>query len=343
MAEETGLIVPLGTWVLKEACRQIKAWQNEGLPVTHVAVNLSARQFRGGDLPKLIRQILEETGLDSQWLTLELTESMVMDDPEQAIAIMTDLKRLGVHLSLDDFGTGYSSLAYLSRFPINSLKIDQSFVRRIVTDPGSAMIATSIIALAHRMRLRVVAEGVETEAQLGYLRRNGCDEIQGYLFSKPVTAEGVVELFRQGKSLLLQEETSDVSTLLIVHNEPGVLSALRILLLDEGYRILAAKTAHEGLELLAQSAVQVIVTDQRMQGMTGAEFLGLAKALYPNTVRLLLSGYVDLPTVTKSVNEGVLHKILAKPWDDDHFRDQIRDAFVYYDTDIKPRLDFPIP
>jgi diguanylate cyclase (GGDEF)-like protein/PAS domain S-box-containing protein len=339
LAEETGLIVPLGTWVLKEACRQNKAWQDEGRFSMRVAVNISARQFRNGDLSQLIQQILEETRLDPQWLEVELTESMIMNDPDQAVSIMTDLKRIGIHLSLDDFGTGYSSLAYLSRFPIDSLKIDKSFVNSLVTDPGSAMIATSIIALAHRMRLGVVAEGVETESQLGYLRRNGCDEMQGYYFSKPVSGLEIAELLRHGKRLELKEDTSDAPTLLIVDDEPGILSALRRLLLDEGYRVLTTESARGGLELLAQNAVQVIITDQRMQGMCGTEFLGQVKALYPNTVRLILSGYADLPTVTQSVNEGALYKFLVKPWDDDQLRDQIRDAFAFYETNIKPRRD----
>ena len=337
LSEETGLIIPLGNWVLKEACRQNKAWQDKGLPTLRVAVNLSARQFQKVELPKLIRQVLEETGLNPQWLELELTESMVMDDPGEAVNLMTDLKGIGVHLSLDDFGTGYSSLSYLSRFPIDSLKIDRSFINEIVTEPDSAMIATSIIALAHRMRLRVVAEGVETEAQLGYLRQNDCDEMQGFYFSKPVPAEEFATLLRQGKSLPLWEETSETPTLLVVDDESGVLSAIRRLLQDEGYRVLTAGSGREGLELLAQHAVQVIITDQRMPEMCGTEFLSRVKTLHPNTVRMVLSGYADLPTVTASVNEGALYKFLAKPWDDNHLREQIREAFNYYRTNIKPR------
>jgi CheY-like chemotaxis protein len=262
---------------------------------------------------------------------------MVMDDPVQAVSLMADLKRIGVHLSLDDFGTGYSSLAYLSRFPIDSLKIDRSFISGIVTDPDSATIATSIIALAHRMRLRVVAEGVETEAQLGYLRQNGCDEMQGFFFSKAVPAGELAALLREGKALPPVEETSDAPTLLIVDDEPSILSALRRLLFEDGYRILTAGSARDGLEILARNAVQVIITDQRMPEMCGTEFLGRVKALHPNTVRMVLSGYADLATVTESVNEGALYKFLSKPWNDDQLREQIREAFVFYETNIKPR------
>jgi len=198
LAEETGLIVALGAWVLEEACRQMQVWQAEGLQGLSVAVNLSARQFRTGDLPQLVREILQKTALDPCWLELEMTESMVMDNPAKAISIMEELKQIGARLSLDDFGTGYSSFASLCRFPIDHLKIDRSFVIDLVTNPNSAMIATSIIAIAHRMRLRVIAEGVETEAQLDYLREYGCDEVQGYFFSPPLTADAFATLLRQG-------------------------------------------------------------------------------------------------------------------------------------------------
>jgi diguanylate cyclase (GGDEF)-like protein/PAS domain S-box-containing protein len=339
LAEETGLIVPLGAWVLKEACRQNRAWQAEGLPALRVAVNLSARQFHQGDLPNLIRETLVETGLDPQWLELELTESMVMGDPTQTVSLMAELKRLGVHLALDDFGTGYSSLAYLSRFTIDCLKIDRSFVKGIVADPGSATIATAIIALAHRMRLRVVAEGVETEAQLGYLRKYGCDEMQGFLFSRPLPAEEFSSLIRQGRSLSSATTASpgEERTLLIVDDEPNILSALRRALDNEGYRILTASGAQEGLDLLARHNVQVILADYLMPQMSGTEFLGRVKSLHPDTVRIVLSGFADLDAVTRSVNEGALFKFLGKPWDDDMLRANILEAFNYYDAIIRPR------
>jgi len=198
LAEETGLIVPLGTWVLEEACRQIQAWQTEGLSGLSVAVNLSARQFRKGDLSLIVREILQKTALDPRWLELEMTESMVMDNPAKAISLMEGLKSIGASLSLDDFGTGYSSFASLSRFPIDHLKIDRSFITDIVTNPNSAMIATSIIAMAHHMRLSVIAEGVETEAQLSYLQKHGCDEVQGYFFSPPLPADEFAAMLRTG-------------------------------------------------------------------------------------------------------------------------------------------------
>lgn len=336
MAEKSGLIVPLGAWVIHRACAQIRQWRDAGLEKLGVAVNVSARQFQSGKLEDLVSAALRDQGLEPQCLMLELTESMLMDDPEEAVSRLTALRQTGVQISLDDFGTGYSSLGYLGRFPIDQLKIDRSFITDIVTDPKSATIATSIIALAHRMRLRVVAEGVETEAQLGYLRQHGCDEMQGYFFSKPLPPEAFAELLRQGIALPAPPATADQPTLLLVDDEPNILMALRRLLVDEGYRVLTAGSGRAGLEILAQNTVQVIITDQRMPEMSGTEFLRRVKTLHPNTVRLILSGYADLPTVTESVNAGALYKFLVKPWDNDHLCEQIRDAFSFFETNIKP-------
>ncbi len=201
LAEETGLIVPIGAWVLRTACAQNKAWQRAGFNDLRIAVNLSARQFAKQDLVKSIASVLEETGLDPACLEIELTESLVMTDVERAIGILRDLKELGVKLSIDDFGTGYSSLSYLKRFPIDVLKIDQSFVRDMTLDPDDAAIVTLIISLAHSLRLQVIAEGVETEEQLAYLWQHGCDQMQGYCFSRPVPAADFELMLRQGKKL----------------------------------------------------------------------------------------------------------------------------------------------
>lgn len=336
-AEKNGLIEGIGAWVIRDACRQMRAWREEGLADIKVAVNVSARQFRGGGLEEVIVKALAHYGVEPRHLMLELTESMFMEKPEDAVARMTALKRIGVCLSLDDFGTGYSCLAYLSRFPIDQMKIDRSFVNGIVTDPGAATIATSVIALAHQMRLGVVAEGVETEAQAGYLRQNGCDEIQGYLFSKPVPAGEFAELVRQGKTLPAPEASRQSRTLLIVDDELDTLAALQRVLADEGYRVLTAASAREGFELLAKNPVQVILSDQRMPGMSGTEFLSCVKALYPDTVRMVLTGYVELETVVQAVNEGAIYKFFGKPWDEEQLRGQIRDAFLYHEGVIKPR------
>jgi len=196
LAEETGLIVPIGEWVLRTSCRQNKLWQNAGLPHLPISVNLSARQLQKRELCRIIEETLQETGLEPRYLELELVESMVTRDVEGAAAIMKELKGLGVQLAMDDFGTGYSSLSYLKRFPFDRLKIDLSFVRDIITDPESAAIARAIIAMAHNLNLRAIAEGVEKRGQLEYLQQHGCDEIQGFYVSRPLTASDLEALFR---------------------------------------------------------------------------------------------------------------------------------------------------
>ncbi|MYN08631.1 EAL domain-containing protein [Pseudoduganella aquatica] len=188
VAEETGLIIPLGDWVLRAACAQQAAWRDAGLGDLRMAVNLSARQFKQQDLAQSVVQALHDTGCAAGRLELEITESVLMEHPDAATLVMEQLSDMGVKLSIDDFGSGYSSLAYLKRFPIHSLKIDRSFVHDISCDEDDAAIASAIIALAHSMKLNVIAEGVETGQQLAFLRREGCDHVQGYYFSRPLPA-----------------------------------------------------------------------------------------------------------------------------------------------------------
>jgi EAL domain-containing protein (putative c-di-GMP-specific phosphodiesterase class I) len=187
IAEETGLIVDIGAWVLTEGCRQARQWLDAGFAI-RMSINLSARQLRSDNLLPLIEQTLAEYRLPSRALELEITESALMERPDQAVSILKAIKALGVALALDDFGTGYSSLSYLKRFPIDRLKIDRSFVRDIETDPNDRAIALSTIALAHSLGLEVTAEGVEEAAQRDFLRQHGCDDAQGWFYSKAVPA-----------------------------------------------------------------------------------------------------------------------------------------------------------
>jgi diguanylate cyclase (GGDEF)-like protein len=191
LAEETGLIGPIGDWTLRAACRQNKAWQESGLPPIVVSVNVSARQFQEKDWVERVAAALAESGLEARYLELELTESLIMQDVQQAVETMHRLEKLGVHLAIDDFGTGYSSLSSLKRFPVGRLKIDRSFVQDLPDDGDDAAIARAVISLAHTLQLRVIAEGVETREQVDFLRDAGCDEIQGYYLSRPIDARAL--------------------------------------------------------------------------------------------------------------------------------------------------------
>jgi diguanylate cyclase (GGDEF)-like protein len=210
--EETGLIVPVGDWLLREACARNKAWHDEGFSPLRVAVNLSPRQFHQHDLCGSVRMALEATGLDPGFLELEVTESLLMLEPEQAADILRHIQELGVtRVDVDDFGTGYSSLSYLKRFPITAVKIDQSFVRDIPDDEGDAAIAVAVIAMAHSLKLTVIAEGVENDRQLEFLRRRGCDEIQGFYFSRPLPASEFGSLLREHRTLQLEGSPADAA------------------------------------------------------------------------------------------------------------------------------------
>jgi EAL domain-containing protein (putative c-di-GMP-specific phosphodiesterase class I) len=194
VAEEIDLINPLGEWVLHNACRQIQSWRAAGLPTPKIAVNVSARQLHEANFEKTVRRILEECDIPGSNIVLEITESALVQDPDKTTAILKSLRHIGVGISIDDFGTGYSSLAYLRRFPLDELKIDRSFL--IEANEGSTTIASAIIALGHSLQLRVVAEGVEHERQLEFLRAQNCDEYQGYYFSKPIPPDAFAALLR---------------------------------------------------------------------------------------------------------------------------------------------------
>jgi diguanylate cyclase len=211
VAEECGLIGQISAWVLGEACRQTRAWQLAGLPSLRVGVNLSASEFRHGSLVKTIRRALQEAALEPEFLEIELTESVVMSNPEESIAILEQLSSMGVLVSVDDFGTGYSSMSYLRRLPIDKLKIDRAFINEITAQPDDASIVQAIVSLAHSLRLKVVAEGVETAGQLEFLKSLGCDQYQGYFFSRPLSSAAFEELIRAQKAAAVSFTDEDAA------------------------------------------------------------------------------------------------------------------------------------
>lgn len=327
LAEETGLIDRIGAWVLKESCRQNKAWIDAGYPLLPVAINVSARQFRQTDLVALVRAALAESGLPGDGLELEITESAFLDDIDAVVETLDRIKALGVHLALDDFGTGYSSLSHLSRLPFDKIKIDQGFVRDIVSNPVNAAIVNATIAMGRSLDMTVLAEGVENDPQLELLRRQRCEAMQGWLFSKALPAQEMTALLAAGAAQKVGAGETAEDTLLLVDDEPNILSALKRLLRRENYRVLTAPSPAAAFDLLARHPVQVVVSDQRMPEMPGTEFLARVKRLYPHTVRIVLSGYTDLASLTEAINRGAIYRYLLKPWNDDDLRAHLREAF----------------
>jgi len=328
VAEHAGLMTSIGRWVLREVCAQTVRWRRAGLPPLRVALNLSPVQFQLGDLAHTIRQALADTGAEPTALALELTESALQHGGERVVAMLKALRNDGIQVVLDDFGTGASSLSSLRRLAIDLVKVDRSFVRELTHAPESASVTRSVIQLAHALHLPVLAEGVETEGQLQMLRDDGCDQIQGYLFSPPLDADGLAELLRSRRTLPVPARPERRRTLLLVDDEAPIISALKRLFRRDGYQLLTANSGAEALELLASHPVDVIVSDQRMPGMTGVDFLRRTKALHPDTIRMTLSGFADLQSIIDAVNEGAVYKFLMKPWDDNRLREHVAQAFA---------------
>ena len=331
IAEELGLIVDLGRWVFDEACRQARAWLDAGRDDFTIAVNVSALQLRSAGFIDEAREAIVGRGLPPEMIAVELTESAIMEQIDRMSESLLALKKLGLSIALDDFGVGYSSLHYLKRLPVDKLKIDQSFVREITVNHGDAAIVRAIVAMGHQLNMRVMAEGVETAAQFGFLRRNHCDEIQGYFFGKALPPREAEALLRQRYvDIESFAATPQAQTLLLLDDDEHIIAALMRLLRREGYRIFSANNARDAFAILGREEVHVVISDQRMPDVSGTNFLNRVKDLYPETVRMVLSGYTDLHSVTDAINRGAIYKFLTKPWDDDELRLQIRDAFRTY-------------
>ncbi|MAD74734.1 MAG: hypothetical protein CML20_08085 [Rheinheimera sp.] len=332
LAENTGDIVALSNWVVATASKYNQSLIERGIASVVMAVNISSIQFSRSNFVEHLQQTISQNGLEARWFEIELTESLLFENTEQVILKLQQLRQLGVQISIDDFGTGYSSLNYLKRLPIDKLKIDQSFIKDIVSDKYDAAISKAIIALAHHLDIKVIAEGVENEAQAVLLRKSFCDEYQGFYFGKPMPPK-LLEQYLQNyqKNRMFRPMPVDYAkTILLVDDEENILHALMRVLRREGYQILTCTSASRAFEILALNKVQVIVSDQRMPGMNGTEFLSQVKDMYPNTIRMVLSGYTDLRTVTEAINKGAIYKFMTKPWHDDEIKHEIKEAFTQY-------------
>lgn len=328
MAESTGQIVVLSEWVLQNACKTAKRLQEQGMGSYPVAVNVSPLHFQRAGFVAFVQRTLAETGLEPAMLELEVTEGLLLHHIDQAIDMLQQLKNLGISIAIDDFGTGFSSLNYLKKLPIDKVKIDKSFVDEVISDNRDAAIAQSIIVMAHNLGLKVVAEGVETPSQQAFLRKHNCDELQGYLFARPMPYREYLAWAGSHQSVGFgNSDEEHKPTLLLLDDEANILRALVRVLRRDGYHILTADSANRAFELLAEHPVQVIISDQRMPDMTGTEFLRRVKDIYPDTIRMVLSGYTDLKSVTEAINRGAIYKFMTKPWSDHELRETVAGAF----------------
>lgn len=327
LAEENGLIVRLGDWVLDEACRQIRAWCDSGQAPRRTAVNVSAVQLSRGRLVDSVKSALERSGIAPQQLELEITESFVMANEEEAFHSLAEIKALGVRLSIDDFGTGYSSLARLQRLQVHKLKIDMSFVRDMTTNSGNASIVKSIIALGHGLGLEVIAEGVETAAHADRLRALRCDAAQGYWFSRPLVAADVSAFIADHQDSRTLAEPEAQCALLIVNRDSSALSAIRRALRRENRRTLTAGSGEEAWALLAKHQIGVVIADQHTLGPGGGDLLPQLRQAYPDVVCIALTAIEDEDAAREAIERGDIFRSLAKPWSDTELLQVVRDAF----------------
>ena len=344
LAEDTGQIIPLSEWVLATACQTARKLIDQGYQNGVMAVNISPVQFQRSNFVETVQAALELAGLAPDRLELEITETVLLDNAERAIFTLHALKSLGVRIAIDDFGTGFSSLNYLKRLPVDKVKIDRSFVQEVISDRNDAAITQGIISMAHHLKLKVIAEGVETEPQFAFLKKSHCDEFQGFYFAKPMPLAKLDVFLRQQDELHSNPpspgsvDDANKQTLLLLDDEENILRALARVLRRDGYNILTANRAQDAFALLAKHDVQVILSDQRMPEMNGTEFLSRVKDLYPDTIRIVLSGYTDLKSVTDAINQGAIYKFLTKPWNDEQLRATIAQAFQHYNL-AKPTDD----
>lgn len=332
LAEQTGQIIELGKWALETACRETVQLHARGFRNCTVAVNVSPVQLRKAGFRDTVEQVLKSTGLPPGNLELEIVESAVLYDADLVVGTLNAVREMGVKVSIDDFGTGFSSLSYIKLLPADKIKIDRSFITDVIKNRSDAAITQGVISMGHHLSMSVVAEGVETEAHAAFLKKHECDLLQGYVYARPMPYEELVEYLNAHKP---EHEAAKVpdsreKTLLLLDDEENIIRSLKRVLRRDGYRILSTTSISEAFDLLAENDVQVIISDQRMPEMSGTEFLSQVKAIHPETVRIVLSGYTDLKSVTDAINEGSIYKFLTKPWDDKQIRQHIQQAFLYY-------------
>lgn len=328
LVETTDLVHPVGRWVLHAVLRQMRSWSAAALPLLPVSINIAGPQFVSGTLPEEIAAALSEAGIAPALLQIELLESLLLNDPEQARRQLTAIRELGVTVALDDFGTGYSSLGYLSGFPIDFLKIDRGFINRLTEDPGNLAIVRATIAMAHGLGMRAVAEGVETDAQLTLLHRLGCDLVQGYYTGRPMSADAFAHLIAADPRTVLPPALIKLTTqgVLIVEDDPTQRQLLVAQLANQGVDVFAVECAEAAGEVLAAEQIHLLIADYGLPGMDGITLLQQTREQYPEIVRIMLSAASDADIPAAAINRGGVFRYLTKPCRTADLRDTVREG-----------------
>jgi PAS domain S-box-containing protein len=334
VVEDCGMAGVVTRWVLEQSVRQLRAWEDLGHHGLQMAVNAPPSVFETPDISDFLLQLLSQHEIAGNQIELELTERTLTDANPSVIARLQALRRHGISVAIDDFGTGYSNLSYLTRLPLDCLKIDLSFVHGAVTNPSDAMVARMTCELARALRLRIVVEGIETEGQLQFFTNLRCELAQGYFFARPMEATDANAMLAEGRNFAQpasQKASTSQRHLLLLDDEPNILRSLRRVFRGQPWTVHTAVAPEEALELLARHPVGVVMSDQRMPLMRGTDFLARVKQLYPDTVRIVLSGYTELQSVTEAINEGAIYKFLTKPWNDVQINEEIEQAFRQFE------------
>ncbi|WP_421863711.1 EAL domain-containing protein [Motiliproteus sp.] len=336
LAERNRAIIAIGRWVIEQAIADAASWQRQAGPIA-IAFNMSAIQLFDQQLLPTITGALERHQFPPKLVVVELTESVLIEQPEFALSVLEQLIAAGLRVSIDDFGTGYSSMSYLRDFPVHELKIDRSLIHNVASNPAGAVIVNTILSLGKNLDLEIVAEGVEQASEAAYLGTKGCDLLQGYLFSKPLPNPEFMERIDQLNAPKPEQQRATEAGVLFLDDEPNILRAIKRELHREPYPCYLSQSAEEAFELLAEHPISVVVSDQRMPNLRGTEFLARVHKLYPHIIRIMLSGYTDSESVIEAINTGVVSQFLTKPWDGEILKRTLNDARRRYNLESENR------
>ncbi|HMC14548.1 MAG TPA: EAL domain-containing protein [Albitalea sp.] len=339
VVEGCGMAGVVTRWVLEQSVLQLRAWENLGHHGLQMAINAPPSVFEDDEISNHLLALLKRHEIAGNQIELELTERTLSDASPVVIERLQCLRGQGISVAIDDFGTGYSNLSYLTRLPLDCLKIDLSFVQGATSNPSDAMVARMTCELARALKLRVVVEGIETEGQLQFFSNLRCELAQGYLFARPLEVPDATQMLQSGR--VFQQAHQPVERarhLLLLDDEPNILRSLRRVFRAHAYTVHAANTPDEAFEMLARFPIGVVMSDQRMPLMRGTDFLARVKQLYPDTVRIVLSGYTELQSITEAINEGAIYKFLTKPWNDIQLSEEIEQAFQQFEMVAESHL-----